>query len=200
MSDLLQGRHDTRPDLGNFQPEVQRRPLTAAEARVFMAEIRNSACITGYSFREWTARRDVFITVDCTSQRPAAAMLVHRLPGGVSELAVVFVLEEFRGRGLATQLVRFGLRTMRCDGRTKIIFYSDDQMHAVVTGAGFSTYASVAEYCAHSWSRRLYYAAIYKPVWLLNTYRAREIIRKRREMDSHFEFMIGVSEGNSDER
>lgn len=194
MSDLLQGHHDTRPDLRNFHPEVQRRPLSADEARVFMAEIRNSPCITGYSFREWTARRDVFITVDCTSQRAAAVMLVHRLPRGVSELAVVFVLEEFRGRGLATQLVRFGLRTMHRDGRTKIIFYSDDQMHAVVTAAGFSTYASLAEYCANRWSRRLYYAAIYKPIWLLNTYRIREIVRKRREMDSDFEFMIGVSE------
>jgi GNAT superfamily N-acetyltransferase len=159
-----------------------------------MAEIRGSSCITGYSYREWTGRWDVSVTVDRASQRAVAAMLIHRLPGGVSELAVVFVLEEFRGFGLAKQLIRFGLRTMRGDGRTKIIFYSDDQMHLIVTAAGFTTYPSLADYCAYQWSRRLYYTAMYKPVWLLNTYRIREMARKRRELGSGFDFRIGVIE------
>lgn len=194
MSDLLHGRLDTKSKVRERYTEVQRRPLYAHEARVFMAEIRGSSCITGYSYREWTGRRDVFVTVDRASQRAVAAMLIHRLPGGVSELAVVFVLEEFRGFGLAKQLIRFGLRTLRGDGRTKIIFYSDDQMHAIVTAAGFTTYPNLADYCAHQWSRRLYYTAMYKPVWLLNTYRIREIARKRRDLGSGFDFRIGVIE------
>lgn len=194
MSDLLHGRLNREPHTADIGTEVQRRALSADEARLFMAEIRNSSCITGYSFGEWTGRRDVFVTVDRASQRAAAAMLIHRLPGGLSELAVVFVLEEFRGRGLAKQLVCFGLRTMRGDGRSKIIFYSDDQMHAIATTAGFVTYASLSDYCGHRRSRQLYYTAIYKPFWLLNVYRIREIARKRRELGSHFDFRMGVIE------
>lgn len=53
MSDLLHGRLNREPHTADIGTEVQRRALSADEARLFMAEIRNSSCITGYSFGEW---------------------------------------------------------------------------------------------------------------------------------------------------
>lgn len=79
---------------------VQRRPLTCSEARTVIRRISYSRSITGYSLREWTGGRDTFVLLRPDSSQLLGALLVHHLRGGWSEIAVVFILEEHRGKGM----------------------------------------------------------------------------------------------------
>lgn len=172
--------------------EVQRRPLTTAETGRIMAEISRSGAITGYSVAEWRGKRDVFALVGRDSDQLVAAVLVHHLWGGWSEIAVVFVLEGHRGKGYAKMVLQSAMRTLRSDGRRKVIFFCDDKMAHLSQASGFALFDSEDDYLNGSPRDRLFFKIGYKVQWLANAYRLRELRRKRRDMGSTYEFKVGV--------
>jgi GNAT superfamily N-acetyltransferase len=172
--------------------EVQRRPLTPAETGRIMVEIRRSGAITGYSAAEWRGKRDVFALVGRDSGELVAAVLVHHLWGGWSELAVVFVLEAHRGKGHAKTVIQSAMRTLRSDGRRKVIFFCDDKMRHLSQASGFAVFDSEDDYLDASPRDRFFFRISYKVQWLANAYRIRELRRKRREMGSVYAFKMGV--------
>jgi GNAT superfamily N-acetyltransferase len=176
----------------NERLEVQRRPLTSDEADQVMAEVRLSGAITGYSDAEWRGKRDVFVLVGCETNELVATVLVHHMWGGWSEIAVVFVLERHRGRGYGTTLLQAVMRTLRSDGRKKLIFFLDDKMAHLAEVSGFDLFDSVDSYLCR-WPRdKLFFKVAYKIQWLTNIYRLRELQRKRRQLGSTYEFKFGV--------
>jgi GNAT superfamily N-acetyltransferase len=172
--------------------EVQRRPLTPAETGRIMAEIRRSGAITGYSAAEWRGKRDTFVLVGRDDDELVAAVLVHHLWGGWSEVAVVFVLEGHRGKGYAKMVLQSVMRTLRSDGRRKIIFFCDDKMGYLSQASGFAVFDSEDDYLNASPRDRLFFKVSYKVQWLANVYRLKELRRKRRELGSTYEFKLGV--------
>jgi GNAT superfamily N-acetyltransferase len=176
--------------LGGF--ELQRRPLTRPEAAEIMLRIRESSRITGYSAAEWTGRRDTFALVDPVTGRLAGALLVHHLVGGWSEIAVVFLFEEYRGRGLGRQLLQGALRTLATADRKLLLFFCSPDMGGLAAEAGFEILADEEEFARGSVRRRLFLSVLYKAQWLCSVYRLREMRRKRREFACSFEFKVAV--------
>ncbi|MDI3389352.1 GNAT family N-acetyltransferase [Streptomyces sp. B-S-A8] len=172
--------------------ELQRRPLTAEEADQITRSIRDSPNITGYSPREWCGRRDTFVLVDRSRRRIAGALLTHHLAGTWSEIAVVFLFEEYRGRGLGRELLQGALRTLTATGRRYLLFFSSPHMERIASASGFRIYADEAAFVAGSARRKLFLKVIYKAQWLASVYRLREIRRKRAEFSSAFDFKVGV--------
>ncbi|MGH4034105.1 GNAT family N-acetyltransferase [Actinomycetota bacterium Odt1-20B] len=177
-------------DLARF--ELQRRPLTRSEAADIMRQIRESPHITGYSVREWTGGRDTFALVHSETGRLAGALLVHHLAGRWSEIAVVFMLEEFRGRGIGRQMLRDSLRAMESADRNLLLFFCSPGMGRLTAEAGFTVLESETDFTHGSLRRKLFLSVLYKAQWLCSAYRLREIRRKRRDFDCSFEFKVGV--------
>ncbi|MEX1651720.1 MULTISPECIES: GNAT family N-acetyltransferase [Streptomyces] len=172
--------------------ELQRRPLTRAEAAAIMRAIRDSPDITGYSAAEWTGRRDTFVLYNPRSGELAGALLVHHLVGRWSEIAVVFLFEEYRGRGLGRRLLQGTLRTLKSADRELLLFFCSPGMGRLSAESGFDVLADEAEFTRGSLRRRIFLSVLYKAQWLASSYRLREIRRKRREFACSFTFKVAV--------
>jgi GNAT superfamily N-acetyltransferase len=82
--------------------EIVYRPLTPDEARLLHHELRTTPNIIGYTTGELRAKRDVFVGE--IGGRFAGLFFSVDLPFGWTELAVLYVLPEFRGHGLGRAL------------------------------------------------------------------------------------------------
>ncbi|MBT2525919.1 GNAT family N-acetyltransferase [Streptomyces sp. ISL-99] len=170
---------------------LQRRPLTRAEADEVVAQIRRSPKITGYSRSEWRGRRDTFALVRRDGGELVGALLVHHLVGGWAEIAVVFVLEEHRGRGYGRQLLAGALDMMADTGKRLLLFYSEGSpMGALARDHGFDIHADEDAFVRGMPGRRIFLKYIYTFQWLCSFYRIREMRRKRRELDCTFDFKV----------
>ncbi|WP_157514419.1 GNAT family N-acetyltransferase [Nocardia concava] len=182
----------SRVDPDSEWVEVQRRPLTISEATTIMAEIRRSAEITGYSLAEWTGKRDTFALVRPCTGELVGAILVHHMWFRWSEIAVVFVLEKHRDSGRGRKLLQAALRTLNTSPRKKIIFFSRGPMSNLVADCGFQIFPTEKDFGRGNWKNRVFIRCLYKIQWLANVYRLRERRRKRRELESRFDFSVGV--------
>ncbi|WP_406462036.1 hypothetical protein OHB07_10810 [Streptomyces sp. NBC_00111] len=189
---------ETPPEAGGAAPGpddgflLQHRPLTRPEAAGIMREIRKSPDITGYSEGEWTGRRDTFALMDTGTGRLAGALLVHHLAGRWSEMAVVFLFEEYRGRGLGPRMLQGAIRALEPADRDLLLFFCSSGMGRIAGESGFDVLAGEAEFTRGSLRRTLFLSVLYKAQWLCNAYRLREIRRKKREFQCSFAFKVAV--------
>lgn len=173
--------------------EVQRRPLTPTEAKLVIRQIKASGKITGYSKREWTGKRDIFVLVNAATGEPLAVLLFHHLWGGWTEASVLFVLEGHRKRGYGKALLQAALRTLSHSDRDLIIFFSEPHMEYLVREADFEVYESEQEFAKRSLRDRIFIQGIYKLQWLFSSrYRLKELWRKRNLPGAVFRFKVGV--------
>lgn len=172
--------------------EVQRRPFTLAEADVIVTQIANSQDITGYSIAEWTGGRDTFVLIDPTTNSILGGILVHHLVLDWSEVAVVFILEEFQGQGLGNYMLTHVLRTLEHSRRNILVFFRKENMRQLVSACGFDIYDDQDEFCKNSIFNRFYFRVIYRIQWLSNAYRRREMRRKKQKFDTEFSFHLAV--------
>ncbi len=169
---------------------VEPRHLTPTEAGRVIDEIRSSATITGYSFDEWTRTRETLVVTDADDGELVAVALAHHLVGGWTELAVLYVLDGHRGRGVGTVLLDESVRHLRASRRRILMFFCDDQMQHLAQRAGFVVHADEAAFARGSLLRFLFIRSFYKPQWLADAYRRRELRRKRDELSCTFTFRI----------
>ncbi|MFG2330897.1 GNAT family N-acetyltransferase [Streptomyces sp. NPDC048604] len=172
--------------------EVQRRPLTRDEARVVVAQIRDSPKITGYSAAEWSGGRDTFALVRTDTGELVGALLVHHLLGNWCEVAVMYILSEYQGQGHGRGLMRAALDALADSGKRQLMFFTPGPIAVLADDYGFEVYEDEAAYCAQGLRRRFFLKVVYKVQWRWSLYRLREIRRKRRELDCDFTFQLGV--------
>lgn len=171
----------------------QRRRLTRHEAAGIVEGIASEPHITGYSLREWTRSRDVFVLYDGERRQVAAALLVHHLIGRWSELAALYVVTAYRGNGLSTELMQLALQTLRFEPRTYLACYSNPWVARCIEDCGFTRIDSGASRGSRLPAlSRLYLRLLYKPQWLSNLYRIKELLRKQRRFDKRFRFTMAI--------
>lgn len=171
---------------------VERRHLTPTEAGLVIDEIRDSPTITGYDFDEWTRTREVVVATDSATGELLAVALAHHLVGGWTELAVLYVLERHRGRGIGPALLEETVRRLRASRRRILMFFCDEHMRHLALRAGFVVHADEADFARGSLLRLLFIRSIYKPQWLASPYRRRELRRKRDELSCSFSFRLAA--------
>jgi ribosomal protein S18 acetylase RimI-like enzyme len=183
--------------LGAASLEVQRRPLTPAEARSVVSQIAESAEISGYSMSEWTGGKDTFALIDPGTNSLLGAVLVHHLALNWSEVAVVFVLKGYRGLGLGNYMLANVLRTLEHGDRNILLFFSKENMRQLVSARGFEIYESQDEFCGRSVFNLFYFRVLYQVQWLSNAYRRKELKRKRQDLGADFSFRVAVKKAMS---
>ena len=89
----------------NFK--IEHRKLSRQEIIIFMSEIENTVNITGYSTEEWENFGKVHVA---TFNNELAGVCVNvDVSKDFTELAVLLVLEKFRGKGISKILFSTGL-------------------------------------------------------------------------------------------
>ncbi len=146
-----------------------------------MRQISYSRSITGYSLREWTGGRDTFVLLNPNSGQLLGVLLVHHLRGGWSEIAVVFTLEEHRGKGYGRCLLQSSVRTLKRTSERLLLFFCEPTMDLLVREAGFDVFANENDLVRGKPDRWIFMKTMYKVQWLCNWYRIRELKRKKRE-------------------
>lgn len=84
--------------------EYRHRPLTRPEAEALHRELKTTPNILGYTVRELVRARDVWVATAGADGAFAGVMLSLDMPLGWTELAALYVLPEYRGRGIAREL------------------------------------------------------------------------------------------------
>ncbi|MBO0982462.1 GNAT family N-acetyltransferase [Rathayibacter sp. SD072] len=176
---------------------VEHRPLTRSEAHLVVEEIRSSTTITGYSLEEWCGRRETFVALDRRSGDVVGAALVHAFLGGWSEVAVLFVRETHRGRGIGPRLLSEIIEQLH--GRRLLLFFCEDTMRRMVLRHGFTVHRTPHDLPGRPLLRRLFLSVLYPLQWKADSYRRREIRRKRARYGCSFDFTLS-SLTSSDQR
>ena len=78
------------------------------------------------------SKRDVVVCADAMTGALLGVALVHHLLPGWSEIAVVLVLPEWRGRGIGARLVKHAAEHVESLRRRAILFYCEDSMERIV--------------------------------------------------------------------
>ena len=91
------------------------RKLTEGEIRLLMQLIRETPNITGYSYREWQAFTNVLVAE--SGGKLAGVCVTKPLYGKWYEIAVLYVLEEYRAHGIGSEL--FKARVSHTRGSTQ---------------------------------------------------------------------------------
>lgn len=175
---------------------IERRPLTPDEAVLVMSQIREVTTITGYSRAEWTRLREVHVATD-PDGRLVGAALVHALRADLYEVAVLFVVDTDRGRGLGGLLLDAVVAAGRPAGTRLVIFFSGPQMRHVVSASGFDVATEATALTALRGADRRHLRWVYPVQWLSRPYRVRELLRKRITRGVRFRFDIGALEVRS---
>jgi GNAT superfamily N-acetyltransferase len=93
----------------NFQ--LTKRPLTSQEIDLVINSIKQTPNITGYTKKEWQNFGKVFVAeVDCEL---AGVVVNVSISKEWEELAVLLVLEEFRGQGIGKALFNVALEDIK---------------------------------------------------------------------------------------
>lgn len=173
----------------NSQLVSEWRALTPDEAlRVMQAQL-DSTSITGYSYDEWTRTRDTLV-VRTRDGQIAGVCLLHHLWRRWSEIAVLWVMPDFRERGIGSLLFDRALARIKELNRKAVIYFSSGRMRSMVEARGFQVFDSERCLRQKGLSFRLY-SLLYPVQYLAPRYRREEIRRKQRENAATFEFAIG---------
>lgn len=180
--------------IGPSPIEIIKRQLSEDEAREVVHEIRDLDTITGYSISEWTRTREVFAAVEKSTGRVCGVALVHHLFDRWSEIAVVYVREGDRCRGIGRALVERCMADIAGHGRRALMFFCSDDMERLARSLDLSISGGEKQFINASLRRWVFIRCVYPIQWLSNSYRRSEIRRKTAQFGRKFQFKIATIE------
>ena len=182
----------------SFGCTVRQRHLSLREAGVVIDEIKKSPKITGYNKVEWTRTKTTFVA-EGRGGELSGVCLVDDFHRTWAEIAVVYVLPQYRRAGIGRSLIEAAHASIRQRGKNTLIFFSEPVVRNIVVDLGFKTSSGLTrlseELKQERWILRHYY-----PVrWLSNPFRIKEIIRKKFvfDMDLNFECAASLAVRNA---
>jgi GNAT superfamily N-acetyltransferase len=159
------------------------RPLDEAEASILHEELKTTPNILGYSVRELVSFRDVLVA-DVDAQF-AGACVSKDLLFGWTDIAILYVLPAFRGRGLGRGLYTAAWQRARERGRHILTLSRSPEVVHLMEQSGM-------EISRGFWKAPLA-AHLHMNRHMANWYRLREAGRKSRQMKFEHPLVIGTS-------
>jgi len=148
---------------------LDRRPLTGEEALVLHEELKTTPNIFGYTVRELLRFRDVVIA-QADEGAFAGACLSKDLLLGWTDIAALYVLPVFRGRGIGTRLYTAAFTRARERGRHVFTLSRSPEVIGLMERFGMELTRSV-------WKAPLAFH-LHMNRHMMSSYRLREMRRK----------------------
>lgn len=180
-------RNETKPS----QYQLKKRDLKPAEIQLLIREIKKSANISAYSARDWRRCKNIFV-VENEAGDLAGACFNDDFSREWTEIAVLFVLEEHREKGLCTALMAESLRDLRLRNRNVLIMTRNPYVKKLIAKFDFQTSADLGSASFLSKKQRFLLTKWYTIRWLCNTYRIYELIRKRFRFGPKEPYLYGL--------
>ena len=148
--------------------EIKERPLTYIEAQTLYKAIKETPNIIGYTVKELQAFKDVFLAED--NGMLVGLSINIDLPSSWNEIAVLYVFENYRKRGLGRTL--FDLAFKKAWGKSRNIYTVSRNTHAIsmMKEHGFSLKKKL-------WNLP-FPVMLYNFKYALTSYRITEFLRK----------------------
>ena len=167
-----------------------KRPLKRREAVLLKKDIKKTADITGYTVNEWMAR-PVWAAQN-ESGVLLGACLHDDIPQGWTEIAVVFVREEYRGQGIGQALLNASYQDILHRRRHILIIFREPHMARMVSQRDFAVFSKLSELPEPYKQYQFTLKVVYKLWWLSSFYRLAEIFRKRLVFGAQDSFHYGL--------
>ena len=169
--------------------EIVKRKLSQQEAEFLVAEIQQTPYIVGYSVREWLAADRILVAEDDRSLM--GVCFSYDFSPNWTKIAVLFVREEFRGRGIGKRLFYQAVREVAATEKNAYTISANPIVIEMMEDLGFSLFSSLLRLPENCQSDALLFYR-HSLQWLLNLYRIRELLRKTIVYRSQPPFIFGV--------
>ena len=161
---------------------LSRRMLSDSEAAALHEELKTTPNILGYTRAELIRFRDVFVAE--IEGKFAGACISKDLLFGWTDIAVLYVLPAFRGRGIARVLYTAAWQQAEERGRNIFTMSCSPEVIHLMEQFGMEIKKEI-------WKAPLAFH-LYMNIHMSSFYRTKEAIRKARQMKKAVPFVIGT--------
>jgi len=162
---------------------IVRATLNENQIDLLVSEIQKTVNITGYTKKEWAHFNTIFIAY--YEQNFAGVCVNISINNQWEELAVLFVLPQFQGKGIGTLLFETGLHAILSEGKKA---YTTSRNELVITMMKQQKFQFVP-------LKKLPLSIqFFNLRFVLSSYRIQEFFRKKMYSSKLPEFMFGVKE------
>lgn len=171
--------------------DVLKQRLSPEEASILVKAIQKTPHISGYSQQKWLRSEHVIVAKD-ERGNIMGACLEDDFGASWTEIAVIFVLPEHRGKGIGRQFFEMACADILERGRNIIIMSSEVGIRKVIEESDLDTFDSLEDldeaYHPHYFTLTTYYTIRYH----LSMYRNWERLRKRRVFEKKAPYLYGL--------
>ncbi len=170
---------------------IRKRPLTQQEARVIVRAIKRTSNITGYTVREWTNSKHLFVAENPKGEILGACLTLD-FSKEWTEIAVLFVLKEHRRNGIGQALFLTSYIDTLKRKKNVLIMSKNKTVVSMMREVGLDIFSTLKNLPTPYRKHQLTLGLLYNIVWIANLYRIKEIIRKAIVYASKEPFVYGL--------
>ena len=175
------GVRQIRP-ISESKAMLTHRKLTSEEAALLHAELKTTPNILGYTIRELLRCSDVWVAEEDGAF--AGACISKDLRFGWTDIAVLYVVPAFRGRGLGRELYDVAWKRAEQRGRHILTLSRNLEVIVMMKRRGMRVSGSMwkAPFAMH----------LHMQCHMMSVYRLREGLRKGRQMQTESPLLVGI--------
>jgi predicted GNAT family acetyltransferase len=170
--------------------KIVKRKVNELEARILIHHIKSTPNIIGYTLNEWLNAEHIFIAEDEQGQL-LGACFNYDINENWNKIAALYVLEEFRGRGLGKDLFYESFNDAINRHKNVYTISCNPIILNILNELEFTTFTNLIEFPRTYMDDRIGFY-IHTLEWLSSAYRIKEIIRKQFVCRHQQPFVYGL--------
>jgi GNAT superfamily N-acetyltransferase len=170
--------------------QIIKRQLTDNEARLVVKEIKSTPYIVGYSLSEWIKSENILVAEDEIGNL-LGVCLIYDFHKDWCKIAALFVLNDFRGRGIGKALFYRSVKDALERGKNVYMISANPIVIQMMKKSNFCLFKNIFN-LQNSYTTYQLYFYIHHIIWTMNLYRLKEIIRKKIVYNSSEYFVFGT--------
>jgi len=171
---------------------IYQRKVTKLEAELLVNQIKLTPYIMGYSRREWLKSQYTIIAEDIDGNI-VGACLTYDFDQDWNKIAALFVLEEFRGRGLGKLLFYAAYKDAIKRKKNLYTMSANNLVIKMMQDLDFVMFNGLLE-LPKSYQRFQLIFYLHTVIWLMSSFRVQEIFRKAGfyQLYRNYNFVYGI--------
>lgn len=156
--------------------KIVRRKVTSLEAQLLVKEIQKTPYIVGYSDKEWKEAENIRVAEDSQGNLMGVSLNID-FGKNWTKIAVLYVREAYRGRGIGKRLFYSAFEEAIARKRHVYTISGNPIVIKMIADLEFTTFPSLLQFPeAYQTEKMAIY--LHMMTWLSNFYRISEMMRK----------------------
>jgi GNAT superfamily N-acetyltransferase len=171
--------------------KIVKRKVSKDEAVKLVEEIKKTPKISAYSIKEWMKCGNVLVAQNKNGEM-FGACLNDDFSRKWTELAALFVFEDFRAQGVGKALFHASLEDMKLRKRNILTMSNNPFVIKMMKKAGLDIIKSLDSLESPYDEHRFVLTHFYETRWMFNFFRIKEVIRKKRVFGKKEKYTYGL--------